>query len=45
MSNTSEYKIGMIVRHPTRSQWGPGKILDVASDRTFRSTAGRWFER
>jgi len=27
------YKVGMIVDHPNRPQWGPGKIIAVAEDR------------
>jgi hypothetical protein len=31
MKNT--YKVGMLVDHPMRPQWGPGKVVAVAEDR------------
>ena len=27
------YKVGMIVEHPNRPEWGPGKIVGVSGDR------------
>lgn len=32
MSNP-RYKVGMIVEHPARPQWGPGKVMAVADGR------------
>ena len=29
------YKVGMLVEHPNRPEWGPGKIVAVADDRIF----------
>lgn len=32
--NTSpNYKVGMIVEHPNRPEWGPGKVVAVSGDR------------
>ena len=27
------YKVGMLVDHPARPQWGPGKVVAVGEDR------------
>jgi hypothetical protein len=27
------YKVGMIVEHPNRPEWGPGKVVAVGDDR------------
>ena len=27
------YKVGMLIDHPKRPQWGPGKVVAVADDR------------
>ena len=29
------YKVGMLVEHPARPQWGPGKVVAVDDDRLF----------
>ena len=31
----SDYKVGMLVEHPTRPQWGPGKIVAIGDDRIY----------
>ena len=30
---SSQYEVGMIVEHPKRPQWGPGKVVAVSVDR------------
>ncbi len=30
---TTTYKVGMLVEHPIRPQWGPGKVIAVSDDR------------
>jgi hypothetical protein len=27
------YKVGMLVEHPSRPQWGPGKVMAIGEDR------------
>lgn len=34
MKNTP-VKVGMIVEHPKRPQWGPGKVIAVSEDRVY----------
>lgn len=31
----SHYEVGMIVEHPKRPQWGPGKVVAVSVDRLY----------
>ncbi len=31
----SEFKIGMIVEHPSRPQWGPGKVVALGEGRIY----------
>ena len=38
------YKVGMIVEHPKRPEWGPGKVMAVGTDRlhvVFRDSLER----
>ena len=30
-----KYLVGMLVQHPNRPQWGPGKIVGIEGDRVY----------
>ena len=41
---STNYKVGMIVAHPKRPEWGPGKVVAVAEERVhvvFRDSLER----
>jgi hypothetical protein len=43
----SDFKVGMLVRHPKRPEWGPGKVLALAGSRVivcFRDVVGSTFQ-
>lgn len=31
----SDFKVGMLVQHPSRPQWGPGKIVAIDEGRMY----------
>ncbi len=31
----SEYKVGMLIQHPSRPQWGPGKVVAISDERLY----------
>lgn len=33
MAKKQEFTVGLLVEHPQRPQWGPGRIVAVAEDR------------
>jgi hypothetical protein len=33
MAASTEFKVGMLVEHPARPQWGPGKVVAVDESR------------
>ena len=34
-ATASSYKIGMLVEHPSRPQWGPGKVVAMGEGRIY----------
>ena len=40
-ATASSYKIGMLVEHPSRPQWGPGKVVAMGEGRNAVYLASR----
>lgn len=34
-TTATSYKIGMLVEHPSRPQWGPGKVIALGEGRIY----------
>jgi hypothetical protein len=35
MAATQTYKIGMLIEHPSRPQWGPGKVVALGEGKIY----------